>query len=192
MHDQLPPRESLTPAEETLIAAILAGRRAELDGQWIRAFVLRDLAAGNRPDWRAPPVGVSLNRAVIDGELDFEGCTVENPLVFLHCRFEPRASETAVLADGLRLGGPWILRGANIVGEVRFAGARFGRPLHDAPQRRHSSQVSAKRERELELSERFVEDTEDILSLRRLYAGFQISVAPPRSSGMTPLWGIVK
>lgn len=35
-------------------------------------------------------------------------------------------SETAILADGLKLGGPWILRAARVSGETRFAGARIG------------------------------------------------------------------
>lgn len=35
-------------------------------------------------------------------------------------------TETAILADGLKLGGPWILRAARVSGETRFAGARIG------------------------------------------------------------------
>ena len=35
-------------------------------------------------------------------------------------------NDTAVLADGMKLGGPWVMREAEIAGEVRFASARIG------------------------------------------------------------------
>ncbi len=193
--DGVAAREELTPAEQELLGAILAGRRAELGGQTIRAAVLRDLSVGSRPEWHVPPVGISLNNAIIEGRLDLEGCAVDKPLIFLHCRFKPAQSDdtaihlrdarvkrvalyecdvagaikadrahfetaffltssnvngmvrlrgasvgealamdetrlensgkTAILADGLRLGGPWILRAAAAVGEIRLAGARI-------------------------------------------------------------------
>ena len=37
--------------------------------------------------------------------------------------------DLAVLADGLHLGGPWILRTAEVAGEVHLAGARIGGSL---------------------------------------------------------------
>jgi len=187
--------QDLTPAEQDLLGAVLSGRRAELHGQAVRAALLRDLATDARPDWRVPPVGISLNNAIIEGCLDLEGCTIDKPLVFLHCQFKPQVGKdtalhlrdarlkrialyecsvdgaikadrshfetaffltsstvkgmvrlrgasvgealamdearidnpggTAILADGLRLGGPWILRGGAVAGEIRFAGARI-------------------------------------------------------------------
>lgn len=197
MADQalLEPAE-LTAAEETLVGAILAGRRADLAGQAVRASILRDLASEARAEWSLPPIGVNVHNATIEGTLDLEGCTVGKPLVFLRCRFKPEAGadaairlrdtqlkriafyectimgaikadrahiesavfltgstvsgivrlrgasigealamdgakleapgEICVLADGLRLGGPWILRGGSVVGGVRLAGARIG------------------------------------------------------------------
>lgn len=188
--------EPLTPAEETLISAVIAGRRADLNGQAIRASMLRDLVAGARSDWPLPPVGLSVHNAAIEGTLDLEGCAVDKPLVFLRCRFKPdvgtetaiglrdtrlkrvalydcsvagaikadrahiesalfltgctvsgivrlrgasigealamdgakfeTGAETCILADGLRLGGPWILRSASVQGALRLAGARIG------------------------------------------------------------------
>ena len=185
----------LTEAEETLLRSILSGNRAELGGAPVRASVLRALATGANPDWPLPPAGLSLYNAAIVGLLDLEGCTLEKPLVFLHCHFQPastdrsalllrdaqlkrialydctiggpikadRASidtaffltnctvqglirlrgtsigealamdgshikntgDTAILADGLRLGGPWIMRECTVEGETRFAGARI-------------------------------------------------------------------
>src|SRR5205807_313812 len=50
--------------------------------------------------------------------------------------------DTAVLADGLRLGGPWVLRGAEIAGEVRFASARIGGGLLWEDAKIQNSQVA--------------------------------------------------
>jgi hypothetical protein len=188
--------EALTPAEERLVSAAVAGRRADLSGQAVRASILHDLATETRTEWQLPPVGLSLHNATIEGTLDLEGCTILKPLVFLRCRFKPNVGaetaiglrdaqlkrvafydctvtgaikadrvhiesalfltgstvsgmvrlrgasigealamdgakleapgETCVLADGLRLGGPWILRSGNVVGGIRLAGARIG------------------------------------------------------------------
>ena len=186
----------LSDAEQDLVRAICSGRRAEMQGQVVRASVIRELVIERRPQWVLPFAGISLNDATIEGALDLEGCNVDKPLVFLRCRFNPVAgerlamgfrdarlkrialydctvngaikadrafiesafflttstvnglvrlrgasigealamdssqienpSETAILADGLRLGGPWIMRGCVVSGETRFAGARIG------------------------------------------------------------------
>lgn len=186
----------LSRAEQDFVEAVLAGRRAEMRGQSLRASVLRALATESRPHWVVPYAGISVHDATIEGSLDLEGCSIDKPLVFLRCRFAPAAGErsalslrdarlkrialyecvvsgaikadrafiesafflttstvnglvrlrgasigealamdatvidngadTAILADGLKLGGPWILRAARVLGETRFAGARIG------------------------------------------------------------------
>jgi hypothetical protein len=190
------PGGDLTPAERLWLEAMLAGRTLDLNGETIRAGMLRSLVSGEMADVSLPPVGVVLNNATIQGSLDLEGCHVTRPLVFQRCKFTPIESaraaislrdatlkrvafyechiagalkadraviesamfitgttldgelrlrganigealamdsikinhpgDTAVLADGLRLGGPWVLRAAEIAGEVRFASARIG------------------------------------------------------------------
>jgi hypothetical protein len=190
------PGGDLTPAERLWLDAILAGRTLDLNGETIRAAMLRSLVSGEKADVSLPPVGVVLNNATIQGSLDLEGCHVTRPLVFQRCKFTPVESaraaislrdatlkrvafyechiagalkadraviesamfitgttldgelrlrganigealamdsikinqrgDTAVLADGMRLGGPWVLRAADIAGEVRFASARIG------------------------------------------------------------------
>jgi hypothetical protein len=187
--------EQLSPAEQTLMAAVAAGKRAELHGVSVRASFLRELATDARTDCQVPPLGISIHGATIEGELDLEGCTISKPLVFLRCRFKPHhgataairlrdaqlkrialyecvlsgalkadrvhiesalfltgstvsgmvrlrgasigealamdavkleaPGETCILADGLRLGGPWILRSATVSGGIRLAGARI-------------------------------------------------------------------
>ena len=89
--------QELTPAEQDFLHAVLSGRRAELAGQTIRASVVRDLAIGANPDQRVPPVGIGIHNATIEGQLDFEGCAVDKPLVFLRCRFVPAGTEDTAL-----------------------------------------------------------------------------------------------
>src|SRR5215471_1674385 len=190
------PGGDLTPAEKLWLDAILAGRTLDLNGETIRASMLRSLVSGEKADATLPPVGVVLNNAIIQGSLDLEGCHVARPLIFQRCKFSPievaqaaislrdaslkrvafyechiagalkvdrvviesamfvtgttlegmlrlrganigealamdsikinHRGDTAVLADGMRLGGPWVLRSADIAGEVRFASARIG------------------------------------------------------------------
>lgn len=81
------PEHDLNEAERRLIAAIASGRRAQLEGETIRASVIRDLAIEIRDDWPVQPAGVRIYGAVIEGELDLEGCTVAKPLLFFSCRF---------------------------------------------------------------------------------------------------------
>jgi hypothetical protein len=186
----------LTPVEALLLDAVLSARSLDLQGETVRASMVRSLVNGERSDWPLPPVGVVLLNAVIQGSLDLEGCLVQRPLVFQHCRFSPvesaraavslrdatlkrvafyecriegalkadrcrietalflsattlagvlrlrgatigealamdgvkieQAGDVAILADGLKLGGPWVMREADIAGEVRFAGAQIG------------------------------------------------------------------
>jgi hypothetical protein len=57
---------------------------------------------------------VRLRGASIGEALAMDSTTIDN------------GSDTAILADGLKLGGPWIMRAARVSGETRFAGARIG------------------------------------------------------------------
>src|SRR5262245_29860805 len=202
----------LTPPERLWLDAILAGRTLDLNGETIRASMLRSLVSGEKADASLPPVGVVLNNATIQGSLDLEGCHVTRPLVFQRCKFNPiesarsaislrdaalkrmafyechiagalkadrvviesalfltgttldgelrlrganigealamdsikinRRGDTAVLADGMRLGGPWVLRSAEIAGEVRFASARIGGGLLWEDAKIQNSQVA--------------------------------------------------
>lgn len=143
--------EVLTPAEETLVGAVIAGRRADLSGQAVRASILRDLASETRADWPLPPVGLSVHNATIEGTLDLEGCTVGKPLVFLRCRFKPNAGADtaiglrdtqlkrvalydctvtgAIKADRAHIESALFLSGSTVTGMVRLRGASIGEAL---------------------------------------------------------------
>ena len=86
---QAGPMADLTPEEADMVSTILAGRRADLKGNTIRANTLRTLVVEARSDWSLPPIGVLLDNAVIEGTLDLEGCTITKPLVFHRCKFRP-------------------------------------------------------------------------------------------------------
>jgi hypothetical protein len=61
----------------------------------------------------------------LDGELRLRGANIGEALAMDSIKIN-HPGDTAVLADGMRLGGPWVLRAAEIAGEVRFASARIG------------------------------------------------------------------
>src|SRR5256885_11497857 len=88
----------LTPAERLWLDAMLAGRTLDLNGEAIRAGMLRSLVSGEKADASLPPVGVVLNNATIQGCLDLEGCHVTRPLVFQRCKFTPIESARAAIS----------------------------------------------------------------------------------------------
>src|SRR5262245_25386677 len=143
--------EDLTPGEQMLVAAIRAGRRAELHGQTVRAPVLRELAIEARLDWVLPPVGLNILDATIEGALDLEGCIVTRPMVFQRCRFEPKSDTnfaiglrdatlkrialyectiaSAIKADRVHVESAFFLTNCTVQGMLRLRGASIGEAL---------------------------------------------------------------
>jgi hypothetical protein len=143
--------DDLMPGEQALVAAILAGRRAELSGQTIRASLLRDLATEARPEWVLPPVGLNVLDARIEGALDLEGCVVARPMVFQRCRFEPKSDTNfaiglrdatlkrialyectiakAIKADRVHVETAFFITGCTVQGMLRLRGANIGEAL---------------------------------------------------------------
>ncbi len=141
----------LFDAERRLIAAVAAGRRAELNGETIRAAIIRDLAVEIRDDWPVEPAGLRIYDAVIDGELDLEGCTVAKPLLFFRCRFGEDGDSTLRLqfrdtklrrlgfyqciihgglkADRSQVESAVFIQSSIVNGLVRFRGAEIGGSL---------------------------------------------------------------
>jgi hypothetical protein len=66
-----------------------------------------------------------LTTSTVNGLVRLRGASIGEALAMDSSKIE-NPSETAILADGLRLGGPWIMRGCVVSGETRFAGARIG------------------------------------------------------------------
>lgn len=94
---------ALWEAELELVRATLAGEVADLKRKPVRAGVLRDLILETRPGWRLPPVGVRIERAIIQGCLDLDGCTLARPLLVWHSRFEGGGDKGAIVVRDGRL-----------------------------------------------------------------------------------------
>jgi len=66
-----------------------------------------------------------LTTSTVNGLVRLRGATIGEALA-MDSSTIANGPDTAILADGLKLGGPWILREASVQGETRFAGARIG------------------------------------------------------------------
>ncbi len=66
-----------------------------------------------------------LTKSTIKGILRLRGARLGEALAMDEARIV-NPNDTAIIADGMQLGGPWVLRAADIQGEVRFASARIG------------------------------------------------------------------
>ncbi len=95
------PSAELSEAEQDVVRAVLAGEQADGKRRIVRASVVRDLVLERRPGWQLPPVGIRLNRVIIQGCLDLEGCTLSKPFLIWHSRFEGGGDKGAlVIRDG--------------------------------------------------------------------------------------------
>lgn len=140
-----------TPAEDLMVQAIVAGRRADLQGETVRAATLRALVTEERAEWALPPMGVLIDNAVIQGSLDLEGCAVSKPLVFQRCKFRPIEIARGALrlrdarlrrlalyecsvqgkisADRAHIESAFFLTSSVIEGSLRLRGATIGEAL---------------------------------------------------------------
>ena len=114
---------------------------------------LRGARSGDRHQSRAAraPVGIGIHNATIEGRLDFEGCAVDKPLVFLRCRFVPAGTDDtalhlrdaslkrialyectvtgAIKADRAHFETAFFLTSSTVKGMVRLRGASVGEAL---------------------------------------------------------------
>lgn len=101
--DAMDPGDALTEAEQALVDMIRRGEVADLKRRTVRGSVLRELIMETRPDWTVPPAGIRLNRVVVAGGLDLEGCILNKPLLFWHSRIESGGDRGALLIRDSRL-----------------------------------------------------------------------------------------
>ncbi len=95
--------DDLSEAERFLLLAAGRGETADLKRHTIRGSVVRDLILEARPGWSVADSGLRIQRAIIEGGLDLEGCTVAKPLLFWHSRIEGGGDRGAVLLRDARL-----------------------------------------------------------------------------------------
>ena len=89
------------------------------------AFYECHIAGALKADRATIDSALFLTGSTLDGVLRLRGASIGEALAMDSVKIN-QPGNTAVLADGLRLGGPWVLRAAEIAGEVRFASARIG------------------------------------------------------------------
>ncbi len=95
--------DDLNEAERFLVAAVARGEPVDMKRNVVRAQVLRDLLLETRPGWALPPAGLRLQRAIIDGGLDLEGCTLAKPFLVWHSRFQGGGDRGAILIRDAKL-----------------------------------------------------------------------------------------
>ncbi len=66
-----------------------------------------------------------LTNSTVNGLVRLRGATIGEALAMDASKID-NGTDTAILVDGMRLGGPWIMRSCVVKGETRFAGARIG------------------------------------------------------------------
>ncbi|MEM1306519.1 MAG: hypothetical protein AAGG99_03255 [Pseudomonadota bacterium] len=148
---------ALMPSEEQLVARLLAGEIADLNGGTVRAALLQRIILKIDQEG-VPGSALRIRRALVDGCLDLEGCDVPRALLFAGVRFrglkqrgaiilrdaqcrrvslQNCAIDGAIVADrahitnGLFFGGGELtgalkLRGAHIGGACAIEGTRLG------------------------------------------------------------------
>lgn len=103
LQPQLNQPDDLSEAERHLVTTVSRGEAADLKRHTVRASVLRDLILEARPGWSVPHAGVRIQKAIIDGGLDLEGCTVAKPILVWHSRFQGGGDRGAILVRDARL-----------------------------------------------------------------------------------------
>ena len=79
----------LTEAERLMAAALAAGETADLNGESVRAEVLRDIAFGRGAICQLTTFGIRLNQGTITGRLDLDGCSLSAPIVLSDVAIAP-------------------------------------------------------------------------------------------------------
>jgi hypothetical protein len=95
--------DELNEAERFLVLAASRGEPADLKRHTIRASVLRDLIVEARPAWTVREAGIRIQKAIIDGGLDLEACTILKPLLIWHSRLQGGGERGAILIRDGRL-----------------------------------------------------------------------------------------
>lgn len=150
MQDQ--PHSGLTELEQRVVADVLGGAVADLEGGSIRSEVVAGLVSGWPSDGRSDGVSspVRIRRGTIDGIIDFEGAVVSRPLILTSvtvqgdkqrgsvnlrdARFRRLALQSCrlngpIVADRASIGGGVFIGGGAVNGALQLRGARLGGAL---------------------------------------------------------------
>ncbi len=98
-----PVLDDLSEAESFLVLSAFKGEPADLRRHTIRGSVVRDLLLEARPGWVVPTAGLRIQKAVIDGGLDLEGCTLTKPFLLWHSRLQGGGDRGTLLIRDTKL-----------------------------------------------------------------------------------------
>jgi hypothetical protein len=99
----VPAPDDLNEAERFLVLAAGRGEPADLKRHTVRASVVRDLILEARQGWTVREAGIRIQKAIIDGCLDLEGCEIGKPLLFWHSRLQGGGDRGALLLRDAKL-----------------------------------------------------------------------------------------
>ncbi|MDO9383937.1 MAG: hypothetical protein Q7T86_13860 [Hyphomicrobiaceae bacterium] len=100
---QPPALDDLTEAERFLVQSTIRGEPADLRRHNVRGSIIRDLLLEARPGWVLPAAGLRVHKAIIDGGLELEGCTLTKPFLLWHSRVQGGGDRGAILIRDARL-----------------------------------------------------------------------------------------
>lgn len=100
---QPPALDDLSEAERFLVQSTVRGEPADLRRHAVRASIIRDLLLETRPGWVLPAAGLRVHKAIIEGGLDLEGCTITRPFLLWHSRVQGAGDRGAILVRDARL-----------------------------------------------------------------------------------------
>lgn len=100
---QLPVLDDLSEAERFLVQSTVRGEPADLRRHTVRAGVIRDLLLEARTGWTLPAAGLRVHKAIIEGGLDLEGCSLGKPFLLWHSRIQGGGDRGAILVRDAKL-----------------------------------------------------------------------------------------
>lgn len=95
--------DELSEAERFLVLSTVRGEPADLRRHNVRSSVIRDLLLEARTGWILPAAGLRIHKAIIDGGLDLEGCTISKPFLLWHSRIQGSGERGAILIRDAKL-----------------------------------------------------------------------------------------
>ena len=98
-----PALDDLSEAERFLVQSTIRGEPADLRRHNVRGSIIRDLLLEARPGWVLPAAGLRIHKAIIDGGLELEGCTLSKPFLLWHSRIQGGGDRGAILIRDAKL-----------------------------------------------------------------------------------------
>lgn len=100
---QPPALDDLSEAERFLVQSTVRGEPADLRRHNVRGSIVRDLLLEARPGWVLPAAGLRIHKAIIDGGIELEGCTLTKPFLLWHSRVQGGGERGAILVRDAKL-----------------------------------------------------------------------------------------